>query len=198
MRVTCYIDYTCPYSYRARRWLRSVEAAAGGDLAVSWRTFSLKQANQDPDSASVFADPATASVSVLALAWAHAARAAGADGFHDAVFDALHRDRRRLRPDDLAALAGAAGVDTAGFDRDRPRWLHAAAVEHHEAVARYGVFGTPTLLFDPRSVVFVKLATAPAGGEALRLWQALGTLARGHPELVEIKRPAPAGRGQQA
>jgi 2-hydroxychromene-2-carboxylate isomerase len=197
MPVICYIDYTCPYSYRARRWLRGV-AAAGGDLAVSWRTFSLKQANRDPDTASVFADPRTASVSVLALALAHAARAAGADGFHDAVFDALHRDRRRLDPDDLAALAEAAGVDTAAFDRDRARWLQAAADEHHEAAARYGVFGTPTLVFDPRSVVFVKLATAPAGVQALRLWRALCTPARSHPELVEIKRPAPARRGEQA
>ncbi len=47
-------------------------------------------------------------------------------------------------------------------------------------------------------MVFVKLASAPAAAEALRLWQALGALARGHPELVEIKRPAPVASGEDA
>ena len=58
-----------------------------------WRTFSLKEANRDPASSSPLAVPKAESVSVLALALAHAARVAGCDRYHRAVFRAMHEEQ---------------------------------------------------------------------------------------------------------
>lgn len=187
MQVNCYYDYTCPYSYRAFVWLEAVRAA-GPHLEVFWRTFSLKELNREPGSPSAFADAENASVSVLALALAQAAREVDFDRYHRAVFSAMHAEGRRLGQDDLLRFAAEAGVDGEGLDWSR--WLGALATEHREGAARFGVFGTPTLVLDGEAVVFLKLAEPPATGEAIPLWQSLCTLARCHPELLEIKRPA--------
>jgi DSBA-like thioredoxin domain. len=189
MQVTCYYDYTCPYSYKAFLWLEALRAA-GAAIEVTWRTFSLKEANRDPARPSVLEGPEAGSASVLALALAHAAGAADFDRYHREVFAALHVEHRRLVEVDLLRLAADAGVDVADFNAHQVHWLSALAADHREGTARYRVFGTPTLVLDGEAVVFLKLADPPAEGEATRLWQSLCTLARCHPELLEIKRPA--------
>jgi 2-hydroxychromene-2-carboxylate isomerase len=188
MKVSCYYDYTCAYSYTAMVWLKRLRQQ-GTTLDLAWRTFSLKEANRDPDTASYFDDPGVSSVSVLALALAHAARQADFETYHRSVFEAMHHDGRRLGEGDLLTLAAAAGVDTAAFNEDRARWLCAVAQEHREGVARFGVFGTPTLVLEDQAVVFLKLADPPSSGEETQLWHAICTLARCHPELLEIKQP---------
>ena len=189
MQVTCYYDYSCPYSYKAFVWLEALRAA-GEPIEVVWRTFSVKEANRDPAGPSPLDGPKAESVSVLALALAHAARAADFDRYHGGVFAAMHGGHRRLVEADLVQLAADAGVHIADFDADQAHWLSALAAEHREATARYCVFGTPTLVLGGEAVVFLKLADPPAAGESTRLWQSLCTLAHCHPELLEIKRPA--------
>jgi hypothetical protein len=44
-RITVYYDYTCPYSYRALRWLECVKQT-GRVLTLTWRSFSLKEVNR--------------------------------------------------------------------------------------------------------------------------------------------------------
>lgn len=188
MHVNVFFDYTCPYSYRVLPWIEAVIRGAG-DVAVCWRTFSLKEAKHDQGSPSPFDDPEISSISVLALALAHAARKAEFDHYHRSVFEAMHRDDRRLDEGELLALAAAAGVDVPTFEQERPRWLAAVAQDHREGVVRYGVFGTPTLVFDEGEVVFVKLASTPQRGQELGLWESLRTVAQCFPELIEIKRP---------
>lgn len=184
MQVKIYYDYTCPYSYRAFQWFRRLKKAVP-DLEVSWATFSLKEANRDASTPSSLDGAESSSVSVLALALAHAARRVDFARYHHMVFDAMQE--RRLKEGDLLAAAADAGVDTVAFDGDRQRWLGYVAEEHGEAGA-LGVFGTPTLVFHD-AVAFVKLADLPPEGDDLDLWQSLCVLARCHPELVEIKRP---------
>ncbi len=188
MQVNVFFDYTCPYSYRVLPWIEAV-VRAGRDVAVCWRTFSLKEANHDQGTPSPFDDPEISSISVLALALAHAARKAEFDRYHRSVFEAMHRDGRRLGEGELLALAAAAGVDVATFEQERPRWLAAVAQDHREGVARYGAFGTPTLVLDEGEVVFVKLSSTPQPGQELGLWESLRTVAQCFPEFVEIKRP---------
>ncbi len=125
--MNVFFDYTCPYSYRALPW---IEAVVRGGVDVSWRTFSLKEANRDRDSASPFDDPEISSISVVALALAQAAKEAEFDHYHRSVFNAIHDDGRRLDERELLALAAAAGVDVARFERERRRWLAAVAQDH--------------------------------------------------------------------
>lgn len=188
MQVNVFFDYTCPYSYRALPWIEAVVRGAV-DVAVCWRTFSLKEANRDQGTPSPFDDPEISSMSLLALALAQAAREADFDRYHRSVFEAMHHDGRRLGEGELLALAAAAGVDVATVEQDRPRWLEAVARDHSEGIGRFGVFGTPTLVLDEGEVVFVKLASAPQPGQELGLWDSLRTVAQCFPELVEIKRP---------
>lgn len=188
MQLSCFFDYTCPYSYRAFAWLNGA-AAAGADIEVSWRTFSLREANREPDAPSPLEDDEIRSTSLLALALSHAAREGDFDRYHRAVFRAMQVEERHLEEADLLAMALEAGVDTAVFDRARPRWLAAVAADHRDAVSRFGVFGTPSFVLDGQAVVFVKLAALPEAGRELDLWNSLCTLARCFPDLLEIKRP---------
>jgi predicted DsbA family dithiol-disulfide isomerase len=188
MQVTCFIDYTCPYSYRAMVWLHAVRDA-GADLGVSWRTFSLKEAHRDPGTGSAFDDLELSSSSTLALALAHAARGADFHAYNHAVFEAMHGDGQRLDKRALLDIARAAGVDTDTFERDPVPWLRAVAAEHRDAVSRYGVFGTPTLVLAEQGVVFLKLSEVPSIGDQATLWESVCTIARCHPEFLEIKRP---------
>jgi len=190
MQVSCWYDYTCQYSWRAQRWLTRVQEG-GGDLSVQWRTFSLKGANRDPAAPSPFDDPQISSLSVLALALAHAAREADFDQYHGAVFAAMHADGRHLDEGQLLAIAADAGVDLSAFEENRRRWLTAVAAEHRDAVVRHAVFGTPTLVLGGGATVFVKLAEVPPVHDDVALWQALCVLTTCHPEILEIKRPTP-------
>ncbi|MGH9183334.1 MAG: DsbA family protein [Acidimicrobiales bacterium] len=184
--MNCYYDYTCPYSYRAFQWLTRLEEVVP-DLAVEWRTFALKEANRDPHTPSPFDDPEISSVSVLALALAHAARRADFARYHARVFEAMQV--RRLGELDVLAVAADAGVDLDSFEEERPRWLRQVAEAHDRATSRWRVFGTPTLILDGDAAVFLKLAEVPARNDDEEVWSALCVLARCHPELMEIKRP---------
>jgi len=189
--VTCYFDYTCPYSYKMLLWLRGVQQR-GADLTLDWRTFLLKEVNRGLDEPSPFEEES--SLPVLALALAHAARSADYDSYHDAVFQAMHRGgqgRRQINEEDLFKIAVDAGVDLAGFERERDRWVNAVAEEHNHAFKSVNVFGTPTLILNGRTAVFLKLGEPPPPGEEDHVWNSLCCVATCYPELLEIKRPAP-------
>ncbi len=192
-RITVYYDYTCPYSNRARRWLARV-GQAGRGVTVIWRAFPLKEVNRRPGQASFLSGTPAGSVSILALALAKAAQAAGSDlfgAYHNAVFDAMHGEsQKKLTAEDLLALARAAGLDTVRFgaEREQAAWLEAVAGDYREAVARWGVFGTPTLIFQDELAAYLKFAAVPpTPREAAEVFDALACLARLHPELVEIR-----------
>ncbi len=196
-RLAIYYDYTCPYSYRAAQWLWRVRQA-GRAFDLAWKPFALKEVNRPPGAPSHFAPSATESVGILALELAQAATAAGAATFtryHGAVFAAMHADGRRVTADGLLALAREAGVATTPFLREREagRWLRRVAREHREGLARWHVFGTPTLVVDDAVATYLKFAAAPASpADAAEVYDALLCLGRRHPELVEIKRPQAA------
>lgn len=184
MQVTCYYDYTCPYSYRAFRWLTRLQGVV--DLDVAWATYSLKEANRPEGTPSPLGDEPP-SISVLALALAHAAREADFAGYHEATFAAMQD--RRVSQAELQELAASAGVSLADFDLNRRRWIASVVDEHAEATRRWRVFGTPSLVLDDHAVAFVKLAQLPEPAADPQVWTSLCTLAYCHPELLEIKRP---------
>ncbi len=147
-QVTVYYDYTCPYSYRAARWLRQL-GEAGRKLEVEWKTFSLKEVNRGVGEPSVLDRQRAESVSVLALEPTKAAQVAGPglfERYHYRVFEAMHDDGRKLEASDLLTIARYAGLDTGRFEVERREgvWLRRVAEDHREGAERWKVFGTPT------------------------------------------------------
>ncbi|HXF60501.1 MAG TPA: DsbA family protein, partial [Caldilineaceae bacterium] len=43
--LTVFIDYSCPYVYRAAEWLHTLSSNGAGLPPVRWRFFSLAQVN---------------------------------------------------------------------------------------------------------------------------------------------------------
>ncbi len=189
MSIVCYYDYTCGYSYAALRWFERLREALPG-LNIEWRTFSLKEVNREGDEPSLFDDAGISSVSITALALAHAARGADFDRYHQTVFTAMKGENRVLDQDDLRGMAADAGVDVSAFEAARAEWVAAVAGEHRDAVERWKVFGTPTVIIDQEEAVYVKFAESPQTPErAAAVWEGIRALAFAHPELIELKRP---------
>jgi len=51
------------------------------------------------------------------------------------------------------------------------------------------VFGTPTFVFSNGASAYIRLADAPTGAEAVRVFDSLVKVAAGEPGILEIKRP---------
>jgi len=187
--VTVFYDYTCQYSYRALHWLDRVREVRPS-LEVHWATFSLKEVNRSDDEPSWVTADAPPSVSVFAQALAHAARDADFDRYHRVVFDAMQGEHRKLGEEELLAFAASAGVDVERFVAERGRWIAAVGGEHREAVARWGVYGTPTVLL-PGGAVYLRLQEQPGSPkEGAALLDSLEEIGRSEADLVEIFRPA--------
>lgn len=182
--LAVYFDYTCRYSYRAMHWLDLLP-----DLAVEWRTFSLKEVNKEPDEPSWLEADSTPSLSVLAQALAHAAREADFHRYHHAVFEAMHGEERRLGEADFFAIAVEAGVDVEAFRAERGSWVARVGAEHYDAVERIGAYGTPTVVLDG-AAAYLRLAEVPRSeAEARAVVDGLDGIASSPANLVEIFRP---------
>jgi predicted DsbA family dithiol-disulfide isomerase len=191
-QITFFFDYGCPFTYRARRWLDDVQST-GRAVAITWKTFSLREANRSEGTPSHFDTPGT-DASLLRLELGKAAQTAGTDVFarvHEALYEAMH-GTQATRPDFDATLriAAEAGLDIEQFLAERQRWLDAVAHDHREAVERWRTFGVPTLVFDDRAARFLKFTSLPPSPEAAAaLYDRLTTLVREDSGLVEIKQP---------
>jgi 2-hydroxychromene-2-carboxylate isomerase len=185
VRLSVFYDYTCSYSYRFWRWIDACAGPLG--LDVEWRTFSLREINREPGVPSLFEDAHGSSVSVLALALAHAARRADFDRYHRDVFHAMHEEHLKVSAEDLLDIASKAGVERDAFERERARWTGSAARDHASGVAEHGVFGTPTVVMNG-SAIFVRFAEIPS--ETGSLFETLERVCVGYPEIIEMKRPA--------
>lgn len=104
----------------------------------------------------------------------YAAQAMGKlDGFHKALFRAIHEEKRELKTeDDLVALAVEAGLDEAEFRADYRSFLVETQLRKAKEMAtRYGIDSVPTI------IVNGKYRTGPsqAGGQG-RMFQVLDEL----------------------
>lgn len=187
MRITCYFDYTCSYSYRAWLWFERLGTTE--ELEVNWSSFVLKEINRQEGEISALVGPTIESVAALALALGEALR--GHDGwerYHAATFRAMHSGEERPGADDIIRLAAEAGLDVDEFRNDQARWLAAVRASHVDGVERLGVFGTPTVVFDNDTAIYLKLQGLPTGDDH-KLWDSLTAIGRSFPAVVELKRP---------
>ena len=81
---------------------------------------------------------------------------------HQAVFDAVHRDKRAMRSfDDIAAFYAEQGVDTAKFKAASTSFeVESKLTRSRDMVPKFGVDGTPTLIVNGK----YRMTGASAGG----------------------------------
>ncbi|MFZ9076320.1 MAG: DsbA family protein [Ilumatobacteraceae bacterium] len=204
-----YFDPVCPWAYITSRWVVEVQEQRGYD--VSWKFISLFMINNDRgynEGNMPWRDGHMSGLQALRVA--SAARAAAGNDAVAAVYTALgkaiHVEKRR--PKDSTELKDFARtvLSEAGLN---PQWAESATDELHDEVIRYETsraleltgkdVGSPILVFHPEkpneaSFFGPVISSIPRGAEALRLWDAVETLATtsGMAELKRSLRGAPS------
>ena len=204
-----HFDPICPWAYITSRWVVEVQQQRGYD--VSWHFISLFMINETRgygEGNKVHRDGHLAGLQALRVA--SAARAAAGNAavaeVYTALGKAIHVEKRRPEhsggmPSLLRAVLTEAGLN--------PNWADSADDALHDEVIRYETekaleatgkdVGTPILVFYPgteRQASFFGpvISSIPRGADALRLWDAVETLATtsGMAELKRSLRAAPS------
>jgi hypothetical protein len=174
-----YIDFTSRPSYRAWRWLSLLPERAAVDI----RPYCLHLEGVDERGRSRGPWERTAStVGLELLALGEYAREAGRqchEALVDTAFAAVHDLRRDLsQPEAWLELVAAIDLDLEQFTQDGERWRAEVGLWHREAEDEFGVTGVPSLVFDDRAALFVRLdEDVEDAGAARRLLEDLADLA---------------------
>lgn len=194
MQLDVFYDYLCPFVYRTSVLLQNVRDSGERELEVRWCYFSLTQVNSKDDGWTVWDAPESEHVrGRLAFKAAEAARRQdGFEDFHMRLLRARHVDRVDI--DDIAVVERVADESSLELDRFRkdvadPKILAALSRDHRGAVAEYGVFGTPTLVFPGGATAYLRLSEAPEALDSLRVFDRVVSIAAEEPRILEIKRP---------
>lgn len=197
-----FIDPLCPFCWVTSRWV--VNVSEQREYTVRWRSISLAFINESkdiPEEYRVGARAGLAGLRILdAIREQEGNEAVGKA--YTAFGNQIHATGRRddLMSDAQSFYAGCL-VD-AGYSEADAKGLaaHAADESHDPGIRADGDLGfertgpdvgTPILTFDPdgdsaRSLFGPVISKAPTGDDALRLWDAVETLARSG--VAEIKR----------
>ena len=204
-----YFDPVCPWAYITSRWVTEVRAQRGYD--VSWKFISLFMINDERgygEGNKAWRDGHFAGLQALRVA--SAARAAAGNDAVDAVYTALgkaiHADKRRPEQSGgmqnlLRSVLGEAGLN-ADWAASADDELHDEVIRHETKFALESTgkdVGTPILIFNPgtseqASFFGPVISKIPRGADAVRLWDAVYTIATtsGMAELKRSLRAAPS------
>lgn len=186
-------DPSCPWTWRTSRWLVDVAAQLG--LDVEWRPMSLAlldetSGNEVPDEYRAAHALGLRALRVVA-ALGDGADAGAVPRFYAELGRRLHDEG--AAPDDavLRAAAEAAGVAAVLPAADDPAWDAPVRTAHEAAMASvaHGDVGSPILQPEAGGpgVFGPILSPAPTGEAAVRVWEAVRTLAA-EPAFSELKR----------
>ena len=204
-QIDFFFDPVCPFAWMTSRWVDQV--AAQRPLDVQWRFIALRMVNADKDYDADF--PAgyerfhTAGLRLLRVA-AATRDAAGNDAvgalytaLGEALWDQPPEPGSLLRSDAGTREQAAASLDAAGLDTsladavDDESFDDLIGTETQLALARAGKdVGTPILTFGPPdgpSFFGPVISRLPGDADAVRLWDAVVTLAR-FDSFSELKR----------
>lgn len=172
-----------------------MEEKLGRQLEVNWRSFPLEQVNSEDEGWLMWEQSVDDTRSLRAFLAAEAVREQGDAAFrafHLGLLRAVHE--RKMPVHDLETMEQAAkqtpGVDVQRVLRgmDRPELRERIAQDYGRGVDEYGVFGTPTFLFDGGDAVFVKTSIPPAD-DSLPFFEALQRFSEQRPYVRELKKP---------
>jgi 2-hydroxychromene-2-carboxylate isomerase len=199
--VDFFWDPVCPWAWLTSRWV--VDVAAQRSLEVEWRFISLRMVNAQRDYAIEFRPGYerghTRGLELLRVAAAvDAAHGSAAVGdLYTELGRAFHVEHRAEDFDDPARAATRAALEAAGLPPSLAdaagdtSWDERVAADTQTALARTGKdLGTPIITFGPPdgpSFFGPVISRVPRGEEAVRLWDAVETLAR-QPGFAELKR----------
>jgi len=204
-----FFDPVCPWAYITSRWVTEVQQQRNYD--VSWKFISLFMINDERgygEGKQAWRDGHFAGLQALRVASA-ARTSAGNDAVaavYTALGKAIHADKRR--PESSGGMHNLLRevLTEAGLN---PDWAKSADDELHDEVIRYETkaaleatgkdVGTPILIFNPGSAEQSSffgpvISKIPRGSDALRLWDAVYTLATtsGMAELKRSLRATPS------
>lgn len=156
-----YIDFQCPYSYRAWKWVSLLPDREH----IEVRPYSL-----DGDSNPWDREQPSTGLELLALG--ELARDAGQGthlAFVDAAFAAVHEDEGDATSVEAwLALGAKVGLDLDTFTADAERWRAEVGLWHEEARDECGVFGVPTTVWDGERALYTRLRDDVTDPDAAR------------------------------
>lgn len=195
-----YFDPVCPWAWITSRWVTNVQQLR--NYEVSWKFISLRMINAERGYAGNSVYEQIHNAGLASLRVASAARAQGGNASVAAVYTALGNaihigGRREELVNDpksfLLSIVADAGLpaEVASAYEDS---THDEVIryETEAALSRTGKdVGTPILTFNPKSANEASLfgpviSKAPKGDEAMKLWDAVQTIAESG--VAEIKR----------
>ena len=196
-------DPVCPFSWITSRWVSKVEAQTG--YRVDWRFISLRLLNKDKDYATDF-PPGYERGHDAGLRMLRVAAAVRADlgreplGALVTAYGESYWNKPKgtktpgglSRAEHVTDVLAAAGLPTSYIDAlDDTSWDRLLDDETEVALSRTGRHvGTPIITFRPPdglSFFGPVISRVPDDGDALRLWDAVITLAS-FPGFAELKR----------
>ncbi len=197
--VEFFLDPVCPWCWLTSRWVTNVQAEQ--EYAVAWRFISLYVLNEDKEPSEEMRQIHLAGLRALRVAdqirTDHGNDAVAA--FYTELGTRLHVDRRRDELIGDAESFVAEALEAAGLDIALATHVHD---ESHDAALRDEVevalsrtgpdVGTPILTFAPGqgeregSFFGPVISKAPHGADAVKLWDAVETLATSG--VAELKR----------
>jgi predicted DsbA family dithiol-disulfide isomerase len=200
LEIDFFFDVRCPWAYQASLWMKDVQAIFGDDLELRWKFFSLEQINRKDASWNIWEQaPGTDATKSL---WSFLVGAAVEDAagnaalgkYYEALGAAYHEQEKDINDRGvLEAAAAAAGVsaDTLAslFDGDYKSGQERLKAYHSEAVDRYNAFGVPTIVFEEKYAVYVKINPRPRSDRAMEVFQRIMLTAMVDKNVYEIKKP---------
>ena len=190
MEMDIYCSYACRESYLVYARLSRVEKS-GQSFDIHWRPFAIQM--DIPNE--YWTQPwESANSELRGFIAAEAARRQGSEAFsrfHAALEQAVHEQCLELGDETtLIGAAKKAGLDVNRFQADwvDPQVAQIAQHSHLQAVERWNISGTPTLVFPNGNSLHIELSEIPLGADALETFQVFETMALRLPYIRQLKR----------
>lgn len=181
-------------------WLYRVKDVCRDRVDITWKHFQLEQANNLDESKRKVWDQSSnyKPRSLLAAKAGEAARRQGPeifDRFHMALLEARHGGSKRItlnNEESITQIAKTEQLDVLRFidDLRDPALLECISSDHVRAVEDYGVFGTPTFVFENGNAVYMK-SFVPPKEDSIEFFELFIELMANRSYLGELKRPQP-------